>query len=378
MTESNTNFASQEYFTLACVGFEKETLDNLPLFINNLKKRYKIQNPKLKSANIKHIFGKKVGFILELLKYIEEKSKILIEIVDKKYIISINIVNHLINPPYFNSNNQEEIQKLNLIFSQWVYQYIPNDFFINFSNTSRNPTEEGLENLFQNLLNIVKGINNELSEAIILAIKESVDDYQIIKNNESNYNRKAYTFFLPLPDYNKRNELIGMLPYISSFTSIHARLNYLYGNNLSLITIVHDNQSHFDDILKEYHTSALENNSFKKYFEFANYNFQCLSNLEFHDDANEIGLQIADIFAGFVNKAIHYITSKQNFLEDKEYKIVIQILTSLYFKKCINFVLPIEHSQNQIFPILENNINFMMKMSLLGINKDYIVLQNKI
>ncbi|MDQ7084618.1 MAG: DUF3800 domain-containing protein [Sulfurovum sp.] len=240
MTEENLNFSSQEYFTLACIGIEDEKLDDLESKINELKKKYKIQNKELKFGKTKHIFGKKIGFVLELLKLIEEDSKILIEIVDKKYSISTNIVNCLINPPYYQSEQSIEDKKhLHLILAQWVYKFVPNEFFINFSNISRTPSKEGLDKLFQDLLKIIEKTDNEMSTGMLGHLKESIDDYEIMKKESRNNEnmRDAYTYFLPLPDYNKRGELIGILPHIASFTNLHARLNHVYGDNLSSITI---------------------------------------------------------------------------------------------------------------------------------------------
>lgn len=360
MSDKNINFASQEYFTLACVGFEDEGLDNLETFINDLKRKYKIQIAELKFANIKHIFGHKIGFILELLKYIEEDSKFLIEIIDKKYIIAANIVNCLINPPYFQPERDiEDEKKSNSILAQWIYEYIPNEFFIDFSNVSRNPSKNSLDKLFQDLMNLVKKIDTESSKALIILIEESIDDYQImqdkLKDNKSG--REAYTYFLPLPDYNKRGELIGMLPYIASFTNLHARLNHLYGVDLSSITIIHDNQVHFDDILTEYHKKAIDDNENNKKFEMANFNFTEITNLEFHNDKNKIGLQVADIFAGLINKGISYIVKNEDYLKQNEYSILLEILSSFYHQKNINFVLPMNHNLEIIFPILEKIYN---------------------
>jgi hypothetical protein len=374
MTEENLNFGSQEYFTLACISLEDERLNDLETFIKKLKTKYKIQNPELKFANIKHLFGKKIGFILELLKYIEENSQFLIEIIDKKNIIATNIVNCLANPPYFQEKKSVETEKqLHLILSQWIYQYVPNEFFINFSNISRNPSKDGLEKLFQDLLNLTKNIDNELSEAVANSIEESLDDYKIMQNKlKNNKNgREAYTYFLPLPDYNKREELIGILPYIASFTNLHARLNHLYGDDLSSITIIHDNQAHFDNIIKQYHQSATNNiDEDINTYEMANFNFSSISNLEFHDDKNKIGLQVADIFAGLINKAVPYIIKNENYLQGNEYNILLQILTSFYYQKSINFVLPTNHNIEVIFPILEKHLHYNLKMAQLGIDKD--------
>jgi len=375
MTEENLNFSSQEYFTLACIGLEDEKLIDLENYIKKLKKKYKIQNKELKFGKMKHIFGKKIGFILELLKYIEENTNILIEIVDKKYIIATNIVNCLVSPPYYQpKKNIEEEKQLHLILAQWIYQYIPNEFFIDFSNISRTPSEEGLDKLFQNLLKIIEGIDSEISNFMLENVIESIDDYELTKKEvEKNKNmREAYTYFLPLPDYNKRGELIGVLPHIASFTNLHARLNYLHGGKLSDITIIHDNHAHFDEIIKEYHQSARDNIDEKKVYEMADFKFQTITNLEFHDDKNKIGLQVADIFAGLINRAIPYIIKKEISLTEHEYAILLQILTSLYFQKSINFVLPLNHHLEDIFPVLDKQLHWIMTMAYRGIDKEEI------
>jgi len=395
MTEDNLNFSGQEYFTLACIGFEDNKLKELEEFTKKLRKKYKIQNKELKFGKMKGIFGKKIGFILELLKYIEEDSKIFIEIVDKKYIIATNIVHCLVNPPYFQlEKDSEENKQLHLVFSQWIYTYIPNDFFINFSNISRTPSEEGLNKLFDDLIQIIEEIDSEMSSSMIGNIKESIDDYKImkkqyakdrknLKNNKKYYQRnkeflqrrKPYTYFLPLPDKNKRGELIGILPHISSFTNLHARLNFYYDNDLSFISIIHDNQAHFDEIIEHYHKTAIkENDNIDKIFENerANFSFTSITSLEFQDDKNQIGLQVADIFAGFTNKAVDYIINDEKYLTPEEYDILLQVLASHYYIQDINYVIPIEHNVGKIFEILEHRVNEIMKNVRIGIDKEQI------
>jgi len=371
MEEDNLDFSEQEYFTLACIGLDDNILVELEYFISKLKKKYKIQSKELKFGKIKHIFGKKIGFILELLKYIEEDSKVLIEIVDKRYIIATNIVHCLINPPYFQPKRSVEEEKIiHLELAQWVYTYIPNEFFISFSNIARNPSSDGLDKLFKDLLKIAETINDESSNIVLGNIKESLDDYEIIKKRVNN-TREAYTYFLPLPDLNKRGELIGILPHIGSFTNLHARLNFLYEDDLSSITIVHDNHAHFDEIIKSYHQGAVDNFDEKKIYEMANFRFKTISKLEFHNDKNKIGLQVADIFAGLINKSIAYLLKEEKYLKEKEYMILLQILTSLYYQKAINFVIPVNHREI-LFPILDKHLAYIMDMTYKGIDKNKI------
>lgn len=286
MNEENLNFSSQEYFTLSCIGLNDSKLDEVSTFIDQLKKKYKIQNEELKFGKIKHIFGKKIGFVLELLKYIEEESDLLIEVVDKKYNIATNITNCLVNPPYYLGENisEQDTITFNLNLSQWLYDNLPNSFFIKFSNIARNPSEKGLNDLFDNLLTILEKNSNEDANSIKILVEETIDDFKTMKEElkDISSEREAFTYFLPLPDKNKKGELIGMLPHISSFTNLHARLNYKYKDDISLVTIIHDNQDHFDEIIEQYHKDAKNKNSIENNnYGMTDFNFESITNLEF-------------------------------------------------------------------------------------------------
>lgn len=368
VTEEDADFSSQEYFTLSCIGLNDSNLSDLKDFIKKLKLKYKIQSPELKFAKMRGVFGKKIGFVLELLKFIEESCNILIEVVDKKYFLSTVIVNCLVNPPYFQpQRNQDAIKLIHLELSQWVYDHVTKDFLIKFTDISRNPSEEGLIELFDDLLALAKETEDPLSDAVCLGIEESIDDFKIIKNDKEQFNRDAYTYFLPLPDVNKRGELIGVLPYISSFSNLHARLSHLFKRNLSEVSIIHDNQSHFDEILKHYHRSAVENtNETSVTFDAADFIFLNTSILEFQDDKGSIELQVADLFAGFLNKATpHFIHGDGN-LTDAEDIVLQRIMASLYYQESINFVLPNKQNKN-LFSIFDRMVSFMIIRSHAGI-----------
>lgn len=368
VTEKDDNFSSQEYFALACVGLNDSSLPDLEGFIKELKSKYKIQSPELKFSKMKGIFGKKIGFILELLKYIEESCNILIEVVDKKYFLSTTIVNCLVNPPYFQPERDQNTNRLiHLELSQWVYDHVTKEFLIKFTNISRNPSEEGLIELFDDLLALAREIKDPLSDAVCLGVEESIDDFNLLKSDKKQVNRDAYTYFLPLPDTNKRGQLIGVLPYISSFYNLHARLNHLFQRDLSEVSIIHDNQSHFDEILKYYHSGAVENtNEASVTFDTADFIFLNSSSLQFQDDKGSIGLQVADLFAGLLNKAIPHLIYEDETLTDAENAVLRRIMASLYYQQAINFVLPKKQNE-KLFPILDRIVNLNIGRSLAGV-----------
>ncbi|MFJ5371467.1 DUF3800 domain-containing protein [Pectobacterium versatile] len=365
VTVGNTNFSSQEYFTLACIGLDTSKLSDFFEYIENLKKKYKIQSKELKFSKIRGLFDKKIGFILELTKYIKD-SDFIIEVVDKKYIVSTNIVHCLINPPYFQPEIEpEQAKRIHLEFSQWVYEHVPEEFFIKFTNASRVASEELLIDLFENLLYIAKIIDDPLTSAVCAGIEESLDDFHQFKKM-NDLDRDAYTYFFPLPDLNKRGEVLAILPYIGSFYNIHARLNFLYDQDLSNVVIVHDDQQHFDDILQYYHESAINNKvDNPSSLEYTNFNFTNKSHLEFKDDRETIGLQVADVYAGFINKAVFYFMRSERCLSEKEESILLRILSIIYSKKGINFVLPKKHN-DRIFYILDGILKANLELVSLG------------
>lgn len=381
VTEKCDNFSSQKYFTLACIGVNDSSLSDLEDFIEELKLKYKIQSPELKFSKMKGIFGKKIGFILELLKFIEEGCNILIEVVDKKYFLSTTIVNCLINPPYFKPDIDQDTKKLiHLELSQWVYDHVTKEFLIKFTNISRNPSEEGLKELFDDLLTLARETEDPLSNAVYSSIEESIDNFNQIKiNKEQIFDRDVYTYFLPLPDTNKRGQLIGVLPYISSFCNLHARLNHLFQRNLSDVIIVHDNQSHFDEILNYYHRSAVENtNEASVTFDTADFVFLNSSSLQFQDDKGSIGLQVADLFAGLLNKAIPHLIYEGETLTDAENAVLLRIMAGLYYQRDINFVLPKKQNE-KLFTILDREVSFLLyrKAMRVCIDKaDNLLLEN--
>jgi hypothetical protein len=224
-----------------------------------------------------------------------------------------------------------------------------------------------LKELFDDLLALAIETEDPLSDSVRLGIEESIDDFNIFKNDKKQLDRDAYTYFLPLPDTNKRGQLIGVLPYISSFYNLHARLNYLFQRDLSEVSIVHDNQSHFDEILKYYHQSAVEStNKESVTFDAADFVFLNSSSLEFQDDKGSIGLQVADLFAGLLNKSIPHLIFKSELLTDAENAVLHRIMASLFYQRSINSVLPKKQNE-KLFPILERIVNLNIQRALAGV-----------
>ena len=146
---------------------------------------------------------------------------------------------------------------------------------------------------------------NELSEFISKNVEESINDYEELKTIEKN---TAYLRFIPVPDDSKRNKSIWMLPNLSSFTNIYARINLYLNGNISGASIFHDEQAHFDEIisLNKRLVEELDMGSAIS-VSTASYNFSEAASLAFAKSHEHYPIQVADILAGL---AMRYLQEK--------------------------------------------------------------------
>lgn len=289
------DFDGQPIFSLACFGVSDET--QLDGAIVRLASTHRISSLELKSSSLK----KKPGFTLDLVELIcSESLPFFIEVVDKKFFLCINIVNHHIVPP---SAGIEEDYLVNLTrnrFADYLYDHAPIAIFEKFLVACNDPSELTLRDSFQALMCLVERDRAESAEAegIRLNLVESLDDYESMKQDSEN----AHLKFLPSPDNNKRSKLIWMLPNLSSLCNIYARINLFHAGDISDICMIHDEQKQFDDILEisKQGAESLLKNGASVYTPHSNYNFSQSAPLLFTESGRSNGIQIADMLAGFV------------------------------------------------------------------------------
>ncbi|EJN6958940.1 hypothetical protein NRD16_000765 [Photobacterium damselae] len=88
------------------------------------------------------------------------------------------------------------------------------------------------------------------ADSVARSIDESIGDFNIIKRNEK---ENAFKRFIPIPDENKNGKDVWLLPNLSSFNSIYARINKYKKGKLSDVVIVHEEQVQFDEVITEIH-----------------------------------------------------------------------------------------------------------------------------
>lgn len=97
------------------------------------------------------------------------------------------------------------------------------------------------------------------------------------------------------------------MPNISSFATIHARLNQHLGGNMEDVTFVHDEQMQFDDIVEANKTLAesLRDDLSSVKLRTADYSFRTSPTLMFQNSKGSLGIQVADVIAGFVSRYVY-------------------------------------------------------------------------
>ena len=299
-------FSNQNIFTLSAVKIPEDVYSKLEKeFIPELKKKYKIQSGEIKSSNL---FDKKPKVILEIVDFIKDNNiDYFIEITDKKYYICNSMVIYQVIPPYFISREElnGERKVLREIYMDIFIRNIGESEYQCFFEACQNINEESLLNSFHTLKKFFsEKIKEEkdlylkiIYQCIVNDISISIEDYFDIKDKEGLDN--AVRKFLPIPDENKKGQLIYLLPQISSLTNLVARVNYFNGN-LEDINFIHDQQVHFDNILSYNVEKMLDVGETGYKFTNSNFNIEKPVDITFDADSKDnVGIQIADILSGF-------------------------------------------------------------------------------
>lgn len=299
LSDSGMNFGGQPVFCLAGIGIS----DNLALSakLATLREKYNVNSQELKVSNI---YTKKPDFLLEVTNYLtSNRAPFFIEVVDKKYLLAVNITNYYVWPPYFNTKESDKTIYWKNIFADFIYHRIPNTTFFAFLQTLKTPSNDSVSEFFDLFKNEIENQHDELTEILVRCIAESKDDFKCMIDREG---ADAYKRFLPTPDEGKRGQIVWILPNFSCFTNLYARINRYQEGELASCRIFHDEQAHFDEIIKESKKQVESFDITQSGYSppFANYKFHERADLFFTVSHGAPGIQVADILSGLVMR--HY------------------------------------------------------------------------
>lgn len=325
------SFNNQPVFVLTGIVLDDENA--FVQRVQDLKSEYKIKNDNELKSNL--LLKNKHKMILELVKFfVSTDSKFFIEVVDKRYQLIANIVDHFLFPPYFMQKITETDVVMKLIYASFLYGYLEDQILYDYVQITKSPSNYNIREFFRKLKDcLLKDESKELNYTAIQCVDESLDDFEHIVMSEG---KNAWKRFLPIPDKNKRDALVWMLPNYSSLANIYARINKYTNGYVGEYTIVHDDQDHFDEILQDAKKRTEETDLMNRMYmpTSVNFDFSASAQLRFESSHNHVGIQIADVLSGLVRRY------EENLLKD--------IATEEFLLEAIHLLLDKANEENGV------------------------------
>ncbi|PAQ06726.1 DUF3800 domain-containing protein [Mesorhizobium temperatum] len=289
------DFGRQEIFTLACLGVDQA--DDLGSEIDRLKAIHFVQADELKSSSVRD----RPRFVGDLVQYVARRQlPLMIEVVDKRFMIAAKIINTLVLPPLGPDDRSPEALWLRNVLAEYLHTRAPAAVFEAYVSACDGPSTTSIEGAFTTLLEWLRhgGPADELGEGLLRFAEDSYADFQELEPDNHEWIRRS----LPSPDLGKRGQSVWMLPNLTSLTNIYARLNHMHRRRIGTITLLHDEQAHFDHILREAKRAAegLVKLGGVPIVPFADYHFEEAAALVFTGSHASPGIQAADVLAGFL------------------------------------------------------------------------------
>ena len=292
------DFLDQPFFVLAALGIEDEA--PLAQKIEAMRIRHRIPAGELKSKSLQS----QSAFVAELLsEVLDAELPLFIEVVDKRYFICMNLVNHQLLPPVMGFPEGPQLHFLKNVAVDFLYDEISDHVLTRFVEACLSPSDDSLMSLFGSLMLFSAGEstmpqNQDIREGVHRMVVEAATEYGEMRKADST----AYLRFLPSPDLNRHSKQVWMLPNLSSFTNIYARINLFRKQRLAGVRLVHDQQLEVEEILRDAKRTAemIKDSGFEAFTPAADYIFHEQASLEFAASHASIGIQAADVIAGTV------------------------------------------------------------------------------
>lgn len=292
------DFKGQPYFALAGIGLEDgHDWDDR---INELRNRHRIPAGELKSKSL----TAKPRFSAEVIHgLLDQRAPLFIEVVDKRFFICTSITSFQLLPACLGYTESVELHFIKNTVADFLYFHASERVLDTFVASCLAPGDATLRASFAVLRDMATDLGYtgsavQIAEGIAHMVQEAEAEYGERCDNGG----EPWMRFLPPSDLNKHAKQVWMLPNLTSFTSIYARVNRYYSRRLTGIRLVHDRQLEVENILRQGKMTAenLSRSMDLPYTPQSDYRFGEEASIEFAQSHEAIGVQLADIVAGTV------------------------------------------------------------------------------
>ena len=290
------DFKGQPYFALAGVGLEDD--HGWEGLVSELRSRHRIAPGELKSKSL----VSKPKFSADVINaLLDRQAPLFVELVDKRYFICMSITSFQLLAPCLGYPESVELHFLRNTVADFLHFHASERVLDRFVASCLTPDDAKLCASFASLREMAKQSNYEgaalqIAQGIAHMVEVAETEYRELSDAQG----EPWRRFLPPPDLNKHSKQVWMLPNLTSFTNIYARMNRYYGRRLAGIRLVHDQQFEVESILRQGKATAehLGSTMDLPYTPQSDYRFEEEASIDFAQSHQAIGLQLADIVAG--------------------------------------------------------------------------------
>jgi len=293
-------FDSQEIFVLAAVG-ARDT-GALGTLLADLKARHKVQAAELKFDSVR----KKPRFIGDLLDALQTiDARLAFEVVDKRHFIGAHIVSTLVLAPIPGRAADPQEHFVRYHFAEYLSR-APTSVFRAFVDACLAPSGPAITGAFDA---IVAWLDPRHSSEVATALRQATQLGRAEFLDDGPDDPETQARWLPSPDASLSGAPLWILPNLSSFTNLYARINLAHGRVLEDVTLVHDEQRYYARVLETNKALAEQLSGAGPMVDLKNadWNLSSPATLTFAPSHEQPGIQAADILAGSV---MHYVRNK--------------------------------------------------------------------
>lgn len=294
-TGSSYDFKGQPFFALAGVGLGDG--HDWEERVAKLRTRHRIPEGELKSKSL----TSKPKFSADVLNaLLDEQLPLFVEVVDKRFFICTNITSFRLLPACLGYQESPRLNFVRNTVADFLYFHAPQRVLDSFVASCLTPGEPSLLASFAGLRSMTEQPYHGDAAQVAAGMAHMVETAETAYQELSTAEGEPWLRYLPPPDHNRHAKQVWMLPNLTSFTNIYARVNRYYGRHLGKVRLVHDQQLEVEPILRQGKALAeqLGSTMNRPYTPHSDYQFKEAGSIDFAQSHEAIGVQLADIVAG--------------------------------------------------------------------------------
>jgi hypothetical protein len=297
---------AQASFGLVALG-EEGGSGALARIVAELRGRHGVQATEIKARAM----DRRPQLVLDLVTAIGDAGlPVFIELMDKAYFVATNIVSYVLAREWL-SFSLPSARTIANVMADVLAEHVDQAALVAYAQFAKAPDTTTFGRFavsFQHELTSARNRTTDNDVAQMLAQMEEIFEEAV----EAHRAGVPCSRFLPPPDLSLRDKPIAMLPHVSAFTNLYARVN-LFSPAAEVVHVVHDGHSHFAPMLTNYALS-LESNDYEADLTklmppgLGDWKFKPGKfTLTFEDSEASPGIQAADVLSRFLTRRMNAV-----------------------------------------------------------------------